>query len=223
MTLDAPIQLHTDRLVLRDFTADDLDGMQAITGDPEVTKWLSFDTRTRESTADMLDGILSRQQEHPRSDYYFAITLETEGSDLIGFVRLGLGGVKAADLGYTVATAYQRQGYAGESATAMIDFAFDKLGLHRLTANIGPVNTASIRLIQSLGFSYEGTIRDHVFTNGAWRDSRSYSLLSHEWASAPRCEYCNRRIPPRTTGGRTPKFCSTAHRQAAYRARQRDD
>jgi len=44
-------------------------------------------------------------------------------------------------------------------------------------------NAPSIALAQRLGFTVEGRIRHHVWTNGAWRDSLLYSLLSDEWPS----------------------------------------
>ncbi|MBG6099071.1 GNAT family N-acetyltransferase [Nocardioides luteus] len=217
---EGPVAIHTGRLVLRDFVDDDVEGVAGLVGDDQVTVWLSFDRRTRDEAAAMLNGILERQHASPRTEYYLAITPAEDTATVAGFIRLGLGGHKAADLGYALRPDWQGRGYAREAAAAMIEFAFEKVGLHRLTANIGPANEASQRLVKSLWFTYEGTIRDHVFTNGAWRDSRSYSLLAHEWANAPTCGYCGRRIPAPTSPGRTPKFCSTAHRQAAYRANQ---
>lgn len=211
-----PVEIRTDRLLLRDFTTADLDGVYGIVGDDAVTSWLSFNTRCRDEAQTMLTGILERQQAQPRSEYYLAITPADTPPDVIGFIRLGLGGVQAADLGYALLPSHWGQGLAYEAATAMIDFAFTALGLHRLTANIGPANAASIRLVQTLGFSYEGTIRDHVHTNGAWRDSRSYSLLAPEWADAATCENCSNRVPA-SPRGRARKFCSTACRQAAHR------
>lgn len=211
-----PIEIRTDRLLLRDFTGDDLDGVHGIVGDADVTSWLSFNTRSRDQAETMLAGILDRQQAQPRIEYYLAITPAGATQTVIGFIRLGLGGVQAADLGYALRPSHWGQGLAYEAAAAMIDFAFGTLDLHRLTANIGPANASSIRLVRTLGFSYEGTIRDHVHTNGDWRDSRSYSLLAPEWASAPTCENCSKRVPA-SPRGRARKFCSTACRQAAHR------
>jgi RimJ/RimL family protein N-acetyltransferase len=53
--------------------------------------------------------------------------------------------------------------------------------MHRIQAACGPDNRSSQRLLARLGFTPEGRIRDHVFTNGAWRDSLLYSILEHEW------------------------------------------
>lgn len=63
----------------------------------------------------------------------------------------------------------------------ILEFGLRTLGLHRISAAIGPDNYASISVAERLGMQYEGTIRHHVFTSGAWRDSRLYSLLAPEW------------------------------------------
>ncbi|MFI5623788.1 GNAT family N-acetyltransferase [Nocardioides sp. NPDC051685] len=176
-----PFKLDAGALVLRDFEEGDTDGVHAIVGDERVTHWLSFDSRSREEAQAMLDGILDRQNCSPRPEYYLAITESASPEVIIGFARLGLGGVKAADLGYALRPEWQHRGHARTAVSRMIEFAFNDLRLHRLTANIGPANTASMRLVESLGFQREGTIRDHVHTNGAWRDSVSFSLLEGEW------------------------------------------
>ncbi|MEU0314898.1 GNAT family protein [Nocardioides sp. NPDC006273] len=171
-------------LVLRDFEAGDADDLHAIVGDDRVTYWLSLESLSRDETQSLLDGILERQPDTPRSEFYLAITESASPEVIIGFVRLGLMGVKAADLGYVLRPEWQGRGIARAAVSRTIDFGLGDLGLHRITANIGPMNTSSMRLVESLGFQREGTIRDHVHTNGAWRDSVSFSLLEGEWSLA---------------------------------------
>ncbi len=60
----------------------------------------------------------------------------------------------------------------------LVTFGFGELGLHRVSAAIGPDNAASVAVVRQAGFSYEGRIRDHAHTNGAWRDSLLYSASS---------------------------------------------
>ena len=94
--------------------------------------------------------------------------------------------VKAAKLGYAIRADRWGKGYATDAARRMIDFGFVELRLHRISAAIGPDNAASIAVVGKLGMKYEGRIRDHVFTNGAWRDSLLYSVpSSNEWTDAP--------------------------------------
>jgi ribosomal-protein-alanine N-acetyltransferase len=173
-----PVKLVGPRITLREFHTDDLDAVHSLIGDDRVTRWLSFDSRTREQAAAMLDGVIQRTQEQPRTEYYLAATLAD--SSLIGFARLGLTGVQAAKLGYAIAADAWGNGYATEATQLIINFGFDELGLHRITAAIGPDNTRSIALAHHLGMQHEGRLREHVFTNNAWRDSELYSILENE-------------------------------------------
>ena len=178
--MTAPIELHGHRTRLREFGPGDLDAVHGIVGDDRVTRFLSFDSRSQDQAEDMLAGILKRTQDDPRTEYYLAITPADTG-ELVGFARLALGGVQAAKLGYAIAHGHQGKGYATDAVRTMLGFAFGVLGLHRVTTAIGPDNTASIAVVQRVGFTREGVLRDHVHTNGAWRDSVLFSLLATEW------------------------------------------
>jgi [ribosomal protein S5]-alanine N-acetyltransferase len=177
-----PVEITGPRLTLREFRTDDLDASMTVVGDSEVTRSLSFDTRSRADQAKLLAQDIARAQIEPRPDYYLAVA---NGTDLlIGFVRIGLGRDRSGELGYAIRHADWGKGYATEAASLMLDFGFHTLQLHRLQAACGPDNRASQRLLARLGFTPEGRIRDHVFTNGAWRDSLLYSILDHEWQTA---------------------------------------
>lgn len=174
------VRLTGDKVRLREFDLDDLDDTDAILGDDRVTRWLSFDSRTREQQAEVLTGAIERAKHTLRTEYYLAVTTHTDDR-LIGFVRLGIGGVQAAKLGAAIAAAHWGHGYALDATRTIINFGFSALRLHRISGAIGPDNAASIALVTRLGFTQEGRLRDHVFTNGEWRDSILYSLLAHEW------------------------------------------
>lgn len=177
-----PIQLSGSQVFLREFGADDLDAVMTVVGDDRVTESLSFDTRSRELATGMLNGIMSRAKQEPRNEYYLAINTSENG--LVGFARLGLSGVQAAKLGGAVAADYWGRGYATDAVRTLMDFGFRELKLHRISAAMGPDNTASIAIVGRLGMTYEGRIRDHVYTNGQWRDSLLYSVLANEWFAA---------------------------------------
>jgi ribosomal-protein-alanine N-acetyltransferase len=175
-----PVTITGRRVVLRDFVPGDLEATMAIVGDPEVTRSLSFDTRTEAEQARRLADDIERARSVPRPDYYLAVVVAgTEA--LIGFVRIGLGTHRSGELGYAIRKDHWHRGYATEAAGVMVDFAFTRLGLHRIFAATGPDNAASRAVLERLGFRYEGRMRDHVFTNGAWRDSLIYAVLDHEW------------------------------------------
>jgi [ribosomal protein S5]-alanine N-acetyltransferase len=175
-----PIELHGQLVTLREFTGADLADMLPVVGDDAVTSWLSFDSRSEDEARAMLDGIVARARQEPRSEYYLAVALPADHA-VIGLARLGLGGVRAAKLGFAIRHSQWGHGYATDAARTLITFGFGELGLHRISAAAGPDNAASIAVIKRLGMTCEGRIRDHVHTNGAWRDSLLYSLLSSEW------------------------------------------
>lgn len=176
-----PLAIAGIRIQLREFRLTDLDASMAIVGDPEVTRSLSFDVRTRIDQAERLANDVARAHSEPRPDYYLGIADATDL--LVGFVRLGLGGHRSGELGYAVRREDWGKGYATEAASLMLDFGFHTIQLHRIQAACGPENHPSQRLLAKLGFTPEGRIRDHVFTNGAWRDSLLYSILEQEWRS----------------------------------------
>jgi RimJ/RimL family protein N-acetyltransferase len=178
-----PVTIAGERITLRDFEPDDLDPSMAIVGDDDVTRTLSFDSRTRDEQAARLADDIARARGGQRPDYYLAIVVR-DADRMIGFVRLGLvGSHRGGELGYALRKDHWGRGYASEAARLMLDFAFSTAGLHRVQAATGPDNGPSRVLLERLGFQYEGCMRDHVFTNGAWRDSLLYALLEAEWRS----------------------------------------
>ncbi|MFG1652929.1 GNAT family N-acetyltransferase [Micromonospora sp. NPDC049275] len=177
-----PVTLKGRAVILREFRSDDAAPSLALVGDERVTQWLSFDNRDLEAATAMIEVAVNRAKAEPRNEYYLAVTLP--GDELIDFSRLGLDGVKAAKLGYAIRADLWGHGYATDAARTLTDFGFRKLDLHRISAAIGPDNAASIAVAERLGMQHEGRIRDHVFTNGEWRDSQLYSVLAHEWRQA---------------------------------------
>ena len=178
------IHLSGQRINLREFALSDVDDAVAIVGDDRVTRWLSFDTRDRSATQAMLAAAIAAAATRPRAECYLAVVLPANDR-VIGFARLALGGVKAAKLGYAIHADHWGHGYATDAARTLIAYGFDHLGLHRITAAVGPDNEPSKGVLKRLGFTHEGRLRDHVWTNGAWRDSLLYSLLANEFSPAP--------------------------------------
>ncbi|MGW0503207.1 GNAT family N-acetyltransferase [Micromonospora sp. NPDC003241] len=178
-----PITIPGRVITLRDMRPGDAADALAIIGDDRVTHWLSFDSRDHAAAVAMIEGAVTRAQLNPRTEYYLAVA-DTEDR-MIGFARLGLTGHQAAKLGYAINADHWGHGYATDAARTIIGYGFRELGLHRITAAIGPDNAASIAVAKRLGMQYEGRLRDHVYTNGAWRDSLLYSILAPEWNATP--------------------------------------
>lgn len=77
---------------------------------------------------------------------------------------------QAGVLGYSVDFAHQARGYGKEAVSAVVEWSFTKLRLHRIEANYQPMNERSGRLLRTLGFDVEGYARDYLYIDGKWRD-----------------------------------------------------
>ena len=76
---------------------------------------------------------------------------------------------------------FQGKGYGKESLRAAMDFAFNKMNLHRLEAEVYEFNHVSIKLMESLGFKKEGVLREAQFSNGKYWDIIRYGILRNEF------------------------------------------
>lgn len=70
-----------------------------------------------------------------------------------------------------------------EALQLMLRYAFEKLKLHRLEANIQPANVASIALVKRAGFSREGFSRRYLKVCGRWRDHERWAIIVGDWKS----------------------------------------
>jgi len=108
-----PVELHGHAVRLREFREDDAVASLCIVGDTRVTQWLSYDNRSPEEAAAMIQGAIERARVEPRNEYYLAVTLNDE---FIGFSRLGFSGVNSAKLGYAIRADLWGRGYAKDAA-----------------------------------------------------------------------------------------------------------
>ncbi len=81
-------------------------------------------------------------------------------------------------IGYRFDYNYTGCGYATEAISAAINEAFDYLRLHRMNAFIMENNLPSIKLIERIGFHYEGTCESNIKIRGQWESHRLYALLN---------------------------------------------
>lgn len=75
------------------------------------------------------------------------------------------------------------RGLSAGAIRVMLRYAFQELGLVRITARIIDGNEPSRKLFTGLGFVHEGTMRHFVLRGGSYLDMHVYGLLRHEWQS----------------------------------------
>lgn len=174
------MEINTKRLKLREITQQDFQAVHEYASDPETVKYMSFGPNTEEETQEFINRNLKRQQEQPRTDYGFGIILKHEDS-FIGACGIHSVTEIQASIGYILNRRYWGHGYATEAATALVDYLFSELGVHRVYASCDPRNKASIRVLEKVGMSLEGRLRENMNIRGEYRDSLIFGLLVNEW------------------------------------------
>lgn len=87
-----------------------------------------------------------------------------------------------AEFGYSLfSDDFKNKGYMSEASAPIIAHGFEKMELNRIEAFASPANEPSIKLLQKLGFTYEGLMREHYCKNNVTEDSACYSLLKREY------------------------------------------
>lgn len=115
--------------------------------------------------------------------YKLWISNKAEPNKIIGSVALNniiRGCFQSCQLGYRLDKDEFNKGLITEAVKAIIHIAFDQLTLHRIEANIMPINKQSLRVTEKLGFKYEGLAHKYLKINGKWEDHIHMVLLNED-------------------------------------------
>lgn len=177
--MEQPV-LQTSRLLLRPFALADAADVQRIAGAREVADTLLSVPFPYE------DGLAKQWVETHAAQFAAGVNVvyavvRQDGDALIGAVSLGITPRhRRAELAYWLSVPFWNQGCMTEAARALLGFGFDALGLHRVTATHFTRNPASGRVMQKLGMTREGMLRQHFLKGGAFEDVEVYGLLASD-------------------------------------------
>lgn len=148
---------ETERLLLRQFSLDDLDELARIFSDPRVMKYLGATCGpvTKEETEAALHSIIAHWGRHGFGRW--AAVHKREGR-LVGYCGLRAFG-KEAELVYLLDHPYWGQGLATEMASASLSFGFDEKSFSQIVAMTRPGNAASRRVMEKIGMKYRQTVQ----------------------------------------------------------------
>ncbi|ULH13878.1 GNAT family N-acetyltransferase (plasmid) [Deinococcus sp. KNUC1210] len=180
MTIPTFDQIETPRLLIRHLRDGDAPRLAAYRNDPATAQYQSWYSPYTEAQA--LALIRSMHGRQPGQPGWFQFAAADRASDLlIGDLALRAFEVQHGELGFTFAPGVQGQGYATEAASAVLDYAFGSLRLHRVVAGTDPRNHPSARLLRRLGFRHEGRFLESYHSAEGWLDDDQYALLAREW------------------------------------------
>ena len=175
--------LETDRLILRRFVIEDAEAMyRNWASEDEVSKFLTWPTHSDVGETKTLLSSWIVNYEKP--DFYnWAIELKEIG-EVIGNISV-VGAidekVAGADLGYCMGTKWWGQGIMPEAGKAVIRYLFEEVGCNRIAAVHAKDNPKSGRVMQKIGMTYEGTLRQAAICNHGVIDAVWYSILRDEY------------------------------------------
>ena len=143
--------IRTDRLLIRETTLEDVDIFYKIYADPEITRYM--------------EGLFENPEDEKRyqKDYInkvyglmgFGLWTLVRSSDNTVIGRAGYSvrnGFDEIELGFLIGKEYQRQGYAFEACSAILDYGRDVLMFDKVQTLVKKENTVSIHICERLGF-----------------------------------------------------------------------
>lgn len=166
---------ESERLLFRRYKESDLEDLYEYLSNPEVIQYEPYKPMTMEEVKENLAWRIS-------TDEMIAVELKSNHK-MIGNVYLGKREFETLEIGFVFHKDYWGKGYARESCEELISLAFAN-GIHRVFAECDPENTASWKLLETLGFEREGHLKKNLYfrkdadNKPIWKDTYIYARLN---------------------------------------------
>jgi [ribosomal protein S5]-alanine N-acetyltransferase len=123
-----------------------------------------------------------RRQARDRRALPFAVTVDGAFAGQVTVTNIVGGSARWAQIGYWVDRRYAGQNVIPTAVALVVDYCLFELKLHRIEVAIRPENTASLRVVDKLGFTEIGYATGYLHIDGDWRDHRLFALTAEECA-----------------------------------------
>ena len=177
--------LETERLILRPFESSDAGAVQRFAGDRTIADTtLAIPHPYEGGMAE--EWISSHEQGFDSGEHVAFAIVNTQTNQLVGAVSLDDISPchRRAELGYWIGTPYWTKGYCTEAVRAVVDYGFRVLNLNRIQGRCLKRNPASGRVMQKLGLTREGCLRQYVKKWDEMEDVYVFGILRSEWETA---------------------------------------
>lgn len=171
--------LSTSRLSMHLINQNDLDAIHKLQSLPEVDRYNTLGIpKDFEETKTVMEPLIESHKKTEIDYYTFAIEQNSD-NQFVGLIALKLGSKKynSAEVWFKLNPSFWGKGYASEALIKLIDFGFDKLGLHRIEAGCAVDNIASVKVLEKVGMKAEGRRRKTLPLVSGWSDNYEYSIL----------------------------------------------
>jgi RimJ/RimL family protein N-acetyltransferase len=147
-------RIETDRLVIRPWEPAEEPGFRQMVSDPEMMRYISYGEPWSE---ERIAEFFARQRRHLAArGYCLGAMIERATGRLAGLSGLQPMGTTAdVEIGWWVMKDLWGRGYGSEAGAGALRYAWNTLGLDRVTAVAFPENRPSIRIMEKLGLQFE--------------------------------------------------------------------
>ncbi len=172
--------IKSQRLTLRPIALEDARRVFAYRSDAESNKYQGWIPKTLEEVV----GFINKNPEtfNVNNSWFQLVIIDNATAQLIGDVGVHFVDDEQCEVGCTINKEYHQKGFAKEALKATIDYLFHDLNKHRITASVDPRNTASVALMNTLGFRQEALHLKSYKLRNEWADDVVFAVLKEEWA-----------------------------------------
>jgi RimJ/RimL family protein N-acetyltransferase len=180
-------RLTSTRLVLRRFRADDIETFVRYRADPAIARFQSWENFSAADGQAFFAWVSTQHPDTPGEWFQFAIELAASGA-MIGDCALHAlaDSPREVEIGFTLAPAHHGKGYAAEAVARLLDYIFESLDKQLAIAITDARNTASIAVLERLGFVRDSAPREPVMFKGEPCDEYLYRLRREDWQARQR-------------------------------------
>lgn len=176
----------TRRLELRPLALDDVPAFVAYRRDPDVARYQSWSTSYTTADGERLVAAQEGVDFGEPGPWVQVAAIDRATGALCGdcAARVATDPPRTAEVGVTLAPAWQGSGLATEALGAVVTRLFDRHGIHRVYAQADDRNLPVQRLLERLGFRCEARLLEADWFKGEWATLRTYATLRREWTAA---------------------------------------
>ncbi len=176
------IDILTERLELRGIKPFDAKAIFEYRSSPQVSRFQTWKPKEPKEVEEFISEKTAKLPNIPDTWYQLGIIVR-ESDEFIGDIGIHFCDEEnlQVEIGYTVSEKHQGKGYATEAVKGVIDYLFNTLNKHRITASVDPRNTKSVILLERLGIRKEAHFKKSFWFNNEWTDDVIYAILKEEW------------------------------------------
>jgi RimJ/RimL family protein N-acetyltransferase len=176
------MNIESQRVILKEISWDDLDNIHLLHSFPEVDEFNTLGLpKNIEETRELIRPAIEGKTSEKKSSYTWRIVLK-DSEEFIGLAGmfLSLDKFKLGEIYYKLLPSFWGNGYATETAKALIKAGFDDFNLHKVEAGVVTENFKSIKVLEKCGMIREGLRRKILPIRGKWVDNFHYAIVEDD-------------------------------------------